>query len=178
MEWTWIDLDNAMLSIPSQDMKRRVHQKLNGRPHLVPLAPQAVVALKELHPLTGHGRFVFPSLITGQRPISDNTVNLALRRMGIGKEEMTAHGFRPTARTLLAERIPGISDDVVEAQLAHGKSGPLRSACDRAEYMEQRRNMMAVWADYFDKLRDGADVIPLRGTTPKSRKTNSPGTPP
>lgn len=105
----------------------------------------------------------FPSLITGQRPMSDNTVNVALRRMGISKEEMTAHGFRATARTLLAERIPGISDDVIEAQIAHGKSGPLGSAYDRAEYLEQRRHMMVVWADYLDKLGDGADVIPIRG---------------
>lgn len=177
MEWSWLDLDNAMLSIPSQDMKRRVHQKINGRPHLVPLAPQAVASLKELHPLTGHGRYVFPSLITSQRPISDNTVNVALRRMGFGKDEMTAHGFRATARTLLAERIPGISDDVIEAQLAHTKSGPLGSAYDRTEYMEQRRNMMAVWADYLDKLRDGADVIPISGTTLKRRTTAARGKP-
>lgn len=178
MEWAWVDIGNAMLTIPSQDMKRRVHQKINGRPHMVPLAPQAVAALEELQPLTGHGRYVFPSLITGQRPMSDNTVNVALRRMGISKEEMTAHGFRATARTLLAERIPGISDDVIEAQLAHGKSGRLGSAYDRAEYLEQRRHMMVVWADYLDKLRDGADVIPIRGGPPRRRTTTAPGTPP
>lgn len=159
MEWAWIDFDNAMLTIPSQDMKRRKHQKINGRPHLVPLAPQAIAALSELHPLTGHGRFVFPSLLTGERPMSDNTVNQGLRRMGITKEEMTAHGFRATARTLLIERISGISDDVIEAQLAHEKSGPLGSAYDRAEFMDQRRKMMTVWADYLDKLRVGAEVI-------------------
>ena len=140
----------------------RIHQKMNGRPHLVPLAPQALAALAELRPLTGHGRYVFPSLLTGERPMSDNTVNVALRRMGISKEEMTAHGFRATARTLLIERIPGISDDVIEAQLAHGKSGPLGSAYDRAEFMEQRRKMMTVWADYLDKLRVGADVIQFK----------------
>ena len=162
MEWAWVDFDNAMLTIPSQDMKRRVHQKINGRPHLVPLAPQALAALEELRPLTGHGRYVFPSLLTGARPMSDNTVNVALRRMGYTKDDMTAHGFRATARTLLIERIPGISDDVIEAQLAHGKSGPLGSAYDRAEFMEQRRNMMIVWADYLDKLRVGADVIPFK----------------
>ena len=162
MEWAWIDFDSALLTIPSQDMKRRVHQKINGRPHLVPLAPQAIATLLELRPLTGHGRYVFPSLLTGERPMSDNTVNLALRRLGICKEEMTAHGFRATARTLLIERVAGISDDVIEAQLAHGKSGPLGGAYDRAEFMEQRRKMMVVWADYLDKLRDGGEVIKFK----------------
>ena len=163
MQWAWIDFDKAMLTIPSQDMKRRLHQKINGRPHLVPLAPQALAYLKELQPLTGHGRYVFPSLRTGERPMSDNTVNAALRRMGFASEEMSAHGFRAMARTLMIERIHGISADVIEAQLAHGKSGPLGAAYDRADYMDQRRKMMNEWADYLDKLRIGADVIPLRG---------------
>jgi len=162
MEWAWIDFDKAMLTIPSQDMKRRLHQKINGRPHFVPLAPQALAYLKELQPLTGHGRYVFPSLRTGERPMSDNTVNAALRRMGFASEEMSAHGFRAMARTLMIERIHGISQDVIEAQLAHGKSGPLGAAYDRAEYMDQRRKMMNEWADYLDKLRQGADVIPIR----------------
>jgi integrase len=162
MEWQWIDFDHAMLTIPSRNMKRRIQQKLNGRPHFVPLAVQAVALLKELVPLTGHGRYVFPSLRTGERPMSDNTVNAALRRMGFDKDEMSAHGFRATARTLMIERIPGISADVIEAQLAHGKSGPLGSAYDRAEFMEQRRKMMTEWADYLDKLRIGAEVIQLR----------------
>lgn len=125
----------------------------------MPLAPQAVAHLKELVPLTGHGRYVFPSLRTGERPMSDNTINAALRRMGFDKEEMSAHGFRATARTLMIERIKGISSDVIEAQLAHGKSGPLGNAYDRAEFMEQRCKMMREWADYLDKLRMGADVI-------------------
>lgn len=162
MEWAWLDLDKAMLTIPSESMKRRLHQKINGRPHLVPLAPQAVAILKELQPLTGHGRYVFPSLRTGERPMSDNTVNAALRRMGFSTDEMTAHGFRATARTLMIERLPGIAADVIEAQLAHGKSGPLGAAYDRAEYIEQRRKMMKEWADYLDRLRNGADVIPFR----------------
>jgi integrase len=165
MEWAWIDFDNAMLTIPSQDMKRRIEQKLNGRPHFVPLAPQAAAFLKELVPISGHGRYVFPSIRTSQRPMSDNTVNAALRRMGFEKDEMSAHGFRATARTLMIERIKGISADVIEAQLAHGKSGPLGSAYDRAEFMEQRRMMMTIWADYLDKLRMGADVIQLRTAT-------------
>lgn len=163
MEWAWLDLDKAMLTIPSQDMKRRLQQKINGRPHFVPLAPQAVAILKELQPLTGHGRYVFPSLRTGERPMSDNTVNAALRRLGFASDEMSAHGFRAMARTLMIERIPGIPADVIEAQLAHGKSGPLGAAYDRAEFMEQRRKMMNEWANYLDKLRAGADVIPLRG---------------
>lgn len=162
MEWAWIDLDAGMLTIPSEAMKRRKQQKINGRPHFVPLAPQAVAILRELHPLTGHGRYVFPSLRTGERPMSDNTVNAALRRMGFTGDEMTAHGFRAMARTLMIERLPGIAADVIEAQLAHGKSGPLGAAYDRAEYMDQRRKMMKEWADYLDRLRRGAAVIPLR----------------
>jgi integrase len=162
MEWAWVDEEEAMLTIPSQDMKRRKNQKLNGRPHLVPLASQALAYLKELKPITGHGRYVFPSLLTGERPMSDNTVNVALRRMGYTKDEMSAHGFRATARTLMIERMPGISADVIEAQLAHEKSGPLGSAYDRAEFMEQRRAMMKTWADYLDKLRVGADVIQFK----------------
>lgn len=162
MEWSWVDFDRALLTIPAQAMKRTIHGKANGRPHFVPLAPQAVAVLQELHPLTGHGRYVFPSLRTGERPMSDNTVNSALRRMGFASEEMSAHGFRAMARTLMVERMPGISADVIEAQLAHGKSGPLGAAYDRAEFMEQRRRMMDAWADYLDKLRAGAEVIPLR----------------
>ena len=162
MEWTWIDFDKALLTIPSQDMKRRLAQKLNGRPHFVPLAPQAIAILKELQPLTGHGRYVFPSLRTGERAMSDNTINAALRRMGFASDEMSAHGFRAMARTLMIERIPGISADVIEAQLAHGKSGPLGAAYDRAEFMEQRRRMMSEWADYLDKLRMGAEVIQFK----------------
>lgn len=161
MEWAWIDFDKALLTIPSQDMKRRLAQKLNGRPHFVPLAPQAIAILKELQPHTGHGRYVFPSLRTGERAMSDNTINAALRRMGFASDEMSAHGFRAMARTLMIERIHGISADVIEAQLAHGKSGPLGAAYDRAEFMEQRRRMMIEWANYLDKLRVGAEVVSL-----------------
>lgn len=171
MEWAWVDLEGAMITIPSMDMKRTLHQKLNGRPHFVPLAPQAVAILRDLKPLTGHGRYVFPSLLTGERPMSENTVNAALRRMGYTGTEMTAHGFRATARTLMIERIPGISSDVIEAQLAHGKSGPLGMAYDRAEFMEQRRKMMREWADYLDALRRGAEVIPI--TAGQKRKKRS-----
>lgn len=161
MEWAHVDLDAGLWAIPAADMKRTVQAKINGRPHLVPLAHQAVAVLRELHPLTGHGRFVFPSLLTGERCMSENTVRGALRRLGYTNEDMTPHGFRAMARTLIAEQLPGIPQDVIEAQLAHGKSGPLGMAYDRAEYMEQRRRMMGEWADYLDRLRKGADVVTL-----------------
>lgn len=162
MEWAWVDLDNAMLSIPSEAMKRTKAQKLNGRPHLVPLAPQAVAILRELQPLTGHRQHVFPSMRDARRAMSNMTVNAALRRLDFSNQEMTAHGFRAMARTLMVEQIPGINPDVIEAQLAHGKSGPLGAAYDRADFMAQRRTMMQTWADYLDKLRQGADVIQFR----------------
>lgn len=161
MEWAWLDLDAAMLTIPSEAMKRTVAAKINGRPHRVPLAHQAVAILQELQPLTGHKQHVFPSTRGEGRAMSEMTVNAALRRMGFSGEEMTAHGFRAMARTLMVEKLPGIHPDVIEAQLAHGKSGPLGAAYDRAEFMEQRRTMMQTWADYLDKLRQGADVVPM-----------------
>ncbi len=162
MEWAELDMDAAMWTIPSMKMKRTVHGKLNGRPHLIPLAPQAVEILTDLKPLTGHGKYVFPSLLTGQRPMSENTLRAALRRMGYDNDEMTAHGFRAMARTIMVERIAGIHPDVIEAQLAHAKSGPLGAAYDRAEFMEQRRKMMTIWADYLGDLKAGAKILPFK----------------
>lgn len=162
MEWAEVDTGAALWTIPAAKMKRTLHGKINGRPHLVPLAPQAVAILNDLRPLTGHGRYVFPSLLTGERCMSENTIRAALRRMGYANGEMTPHGFRAMARTLIVEQLPGVSPDVIEAQLAHGKSGPLGMAYDRAEYMAQRRQLMAAWADYLDRLRDGAQVLPFR----------------
>lgn len=162
MEWAWIDLSAALLTIPPSDMKRTKQQKVNGKPHLVPLCTQAVEILMSLKPLTGHGRYVFPGARDHAKPMSDGTVNAALRRLDFGNDDHVAHGFRAMARTMLAERIPGIAADMVEAQLGHGKSGPLGSAYDRAEYMVQRRVMMQTWADYLDRLRAGADVIEFK----------------
>jgi len=162
MEWSWINLEAGMLTIPSASMKRTVVQKLNGRPHFVPLAPQAVEILREIQPLTGYRTFVFPSTRGEGRPMSDMTINAALRRLGYSGEEMTAHGFRAMARTMMIERLPGIHADVIEAQLAHGKSGPLGAAYDRAEFMDQRRRMMGEWADYLDHLKQGAELVPLK----------------
>lgn len=161
MRWADVDLDNSLWTIPAADMKRRKLAKVNGRPHLVPLAGQAVDVLKDLQPLTGHGEYVFPSLLTGERPMSENTIRTALRRMGYTNDDMTAHGFRAMARTIMVEQMD-ISPDVIEAQLAHGKSGPLGSAYDRAEFVDKRRAMMTRWADYLDQLRAGGKVLQFK----------------
>ncbi len=161
MEWAWIDLDNAMLTIPAANMKRVVSGKVNGKPHYVPLAKQAVAILQGLKSLTGSGRYVFTGARSALRPMSENTINAALKRMDFGSDDHVGHGFRAMARTMMAERMKGIDKDMVEAQLGHGKSGPLGGAYDRAEYMEQRHTMMQTWADYLDRLRVGAEVIPL-----------------
>lgn len=130
LEWSWVDLEVSLVTLPASLMKRRKDEKASGQPHLVPLAPQAVTILRELQPLTGGGRFVFPSLHTKDRPMSENTVNVALRRMGFDRETATAHGFRAMARTMAAERL-GIDAQVIEAQLAHQVSDVLGRAYNR-----------------------------------------------
>jgi integrase len=159
LEWTWLDLEQGMLTIPAASMKRRQDAKNNGRPHLVPLPAQAVATLRDVQALTGHGRYVFPSLRTDDKPMSENTVNAALRGLGYGSDEMTAHGFRAMARTIMAENIRGVDPEVIEAQLAHGKRGPLGEAYARTEFMAQRKTLMQTWADYLDTLRRGAKVL-------------------
>lgn len=163
MEWAWVDLDNQMITIPASAMKLSQHGKLNGRPHMVPLAKQSVAVLKSVRPLTGTGRYVFPGARTDDRPMSNNTMNAALRRLDFGTDDHVAHGFRAMARTLLAEQLKGVDAEVVEAQLGHGKSGPLGAAYDRAEYLEQRCQIMQRWADYLDRLREGAQVMEFKG---------------
>lgn len=162
LEWAWIDLDQGMLTIPSEAMKRTKAGKLNGRPHFVPLPRQAIAILRDISNLTGAGRLVFPSLRTGQKPMSENTVNAALRGLGYSSDQMTAHGFRAMARTIIAENIASIDPEVIEAQLAHGKSGPLGAAYDRAEFMEKRRKLMQTWADYLDQIKAASAPIPLQ----------------
>lgn len=159
-EWAEFDLDGAMWTIPSARMKRRKAAKENGRPHLVPLSRQAVEILRDLKPLTGISRYVFPSLRTRERPMSDAAVLAALRRMGFPKDEMSGHGFRAMARTMLAERL-GVSPEVIEAQLAHEVGDPLGRAYNRTQFVDQRRDMMQRWADYLDRLRRGAEIVPL-----------------
>lgn len=161
MEWAWVDVGAAMLTIPAERMKRRKVDKANGIPHLVPLAPKALAILEELRPLTGHGRYVFPSLLTGERCMSENTVRAALRRLGYTNDDMTAHGFRAMARTMAAERL-NVQPEVIEAQLAHTVPDPLGRAYNRTQYLDQRRALMTQWANYVDQLRDGAKVLPLK----------------
>ncbi len=163
-EWAEFDLDGAEWILPAARMKGRLKAKKKGPDHVVPLAPQAVAILRELHPLTGTGTYVFPNPLTPDRPLSDNGVLSALRRMGFGKDEMTGHGFRATARTIAAERL-GIAPEVIEAQLAHRVPDALGRAYNRTLFLEQRRELMTKWADYCDRLRTGAHVIALHTKT-------------
>ncbi len=151
-EWSEIDLDKAEWRIPAEKMKMREQ-------HIVPLSRQAVAILRELQPLTGSGTYVFPSVRTSARPMSENTVLAALRRMGYTKDEMTGHGFRSMASTLLNEQ--GWNRDAIERQLAHGERNAVRAAYNFAEHLPARRRMMQSWADYLDKIKAGAKVTPL-----------------
>lgn len=160
-EWSEFDLDAALWSVPAARMKRRKHAKENGPPHLVPLPRQAVEILRELRRLTGHQRFVFQGVRDRSKTISENTLNAALSALGFGPDEMRMHGFRAAARTMLAERL-NFDDKVIEAQLAHAVPDALGRAYNRTQFLEQRRAMLQTWADYLDKLRTGAQVIPIR----------------
>lgn len=159
--WSEFDLDGALWTIPAARMKRRKHQKEYGDPHLVPLSTQAVEILRDLQKLTGHGRLVFPGQRSHERPISDNSLRTALISMGYTSEAHTWHGFRATARTMLAERLD-FDPLLIEAQLAHAVKDANGRAYNRTTYLQQRGKMMQAWADYLDKLETGADVIPLR----------------
>jgi len=153
-EWTEIDLDAAEWRIPGSKMKMKSD-------HLIPLSTQAVEILRSVQLLTGHGKYVFPSIRTGEQCMSENTINAALRGMGYSKEVMTAHGFRAMARTILDE-VLGERVDLIEHQLAHAVKDPNGRAYNRTAHLPARREMMQRWADYLDKLRKGADVLPIR----------------
>jgi integrase len=150
--WREFDLDEAVWRIPSARMKRTKQQKASGSDHLVPLSHQAVEILRDLEPLTGHREYVFPSVRGEGRPMSDATIGAALRRMGFPQEEMSGHGFRAMARTLLAERLH-VDEAVIEAQLAHAVRDSLGRAYNRTSFLEQRRQMLQAWANYLDELR-------------------------
>ena len=152
-EWADIDLEAA-------EWRYTVTKTDTG--HVVPLATQAVAILRELHALTGSGRFVFPGARTNGRPMSDNAVLAAMRRMGIAKDETSGHGFRAMARTILDE-VLGVRPDLIEHQLAHAVKDPNGRAYNRTAHLPERRKMMQQWADYLDKLKAGPALIPLRG---------------
>lgn len=146
-EWAEFNLEAAEWRLPAEKMKMRV-------PHIVPLAGQVVEIVRDLARYTGGGRYLFPSMRAESRPISDMTLLAGLRRLGYGKEEMTVHGFRSLASTLLNEQ--GYNRDWIERQLAHGERNRVRASYNFAEYLPERRRMMEEWADYLDSLRESA----------------------
>jgi integrase len=150
-EWTAVDLEGG---------EWRYTVTKTNTPHIVPLPSQAVAILRELKPVTGRGRYVFSSARSSQRPMSDNAILAAMRRMGIAKDEMSGHGFRAMARTILDEEL-GFRPDFIEHQLAHAVRDPNGRAYNRTAHLAERRKMMQAWADYLDKLKNGADVIPI-----------------
>lgn len=153
-EWAEIDLEAAEWRIPPARMKMKA-------PHIVPLSRQAVEILRTVQPLSGHGQFVFPGLRTGERPMSENTINAALRSMGIANTVHTGHGFRAMARTILDE-VLGERVDLIEHQLAHTVKDANGTAYNRTAHLPARVAMMQRWADYLDKLRMGGEVIQLK----------------
>jgi integrase len=151
MEWTEVDFDSRRWTIPDHKMKSR-------RIHIVPLSQQALDLLRELLKFSGRGRYAFPSVRTpaGDRPMSDNTINAALRRLGFGKDEIVAHGFRAMASTILYEHDwPG---DVIELQLAHRERNKIKAAYNHAQHIDKRREMMQWWADYLDELKKAKEL--------------------
>ena len=153
--WEEFELDGERPEwrIPGERMKM-------GELHIVPLARQAITLLRQLKEQGGDGGYLFPSLRTAARPISENTLGAALRRLGFSKDDMTAHGFRAMASTLLNEQ--SFPPDVIELQLAHAERNEVRAAYNRAQRLEERRRMMQGWADYLDGLRAGGNVVPIK----------------
>lgn len=148
-EWAHIDLDSA---------EWRYTVTKTNTPHIVPLPSQAIAILRELQPLTGNGRYVFPNPRTKDRPMSDNAILSAMRRMGIDKNEMSGHGFRAMARTILDE-VLGERVDLIEHQLAHAVRDPNGRAYNRTSHLPERKRMMQRWADYLDTIKTGSNVV-------------------
>ncbi len=164
LEWEWIDFDEAMITIPPTAHKTG---KRTQAPHLVPLSQQAIQILKEIQPLTGGNKLVFPSERDKNRPMSDNAVRSAMRRLGWTGDEMTPHGFRALASTIL-DNLGQYKPEWIERQLAHDEHNKVKAAYKRdlhLMYMPERKKMMQEWSDYLDKLRDGAQVIPFKVMT-------------
>lgn len=157
--WADIDLGSA---------EWRYTATKTGTPHIVPLSSQAVAILHDLRPITGRSEYVFPGVRSPRRPMSENTINAALRYMGIDRDTMTGHGFRAMARTILDE-VLGFRPDYIEHQLAHAVRDPNGRAYNRTAHLPERRKMMQAWADYLDQLREGGNVVPLREASGASR---------
>ena len=154
MKWTDVDLEQAVWTIPAEVMKQR-------KPHQVPLSSQTLAILRQAQTISGDGIYVFPAIGTKGRPLSENTINASLRRLGYGGNEMTAHGFRSTASSLLNEC--GLwSPDAIERALAHKEGNAVRAAYHRATYWEERVAMAQWWSDHLDMLRRGAEIVPLK----------------
>jgi integrase len=151
-EWDEFDFEKAEWKIPAEKMKMR-------STHIVPLSRQAIEVLQEVKPFTCQWRYVFPSLRTAERPMSENTILGALRRLGYAKEEMSGHGFRAMASTLLHEN--GWSSDLIEKQLAHTERNNVRAAYNHAQHLPERKKMMQWWADYLEALKLGGKIIPM-----------------
>jgi integrase len=154
MEWAEIDFEAEQWNIPAAKMKMKMA-------HIVPLCKQAAAILKELQPLTGYGRYVFPCHRSPLRPMTNNAINAALRRMGYTSDDQTGHGFRAMARTILDEVLQ-VRPDFIEHQLAHAVKDPNGRAYNRTAHLVERKKMMQLWADYLDGLKIGAKVIPLK----------------
>jgi len=153
MEWAEINFEEERWNIPAEKMKMKI-------PHIVPLCKQAITILKELQPLTGFGKYVFPCHRSPLRPMTNNAINAALRRMGYTSEDQTGHGFRAMARTILDEVLQ-VRPDFIEHQLAHAVKDPNGRAYNRTAHLVERKKMMQLWADYLDGLKKGAKVIPF-----------------
>jgi integrase len=156
--WSEFDLDRSEWAIPALRMKARKQEKLTGKPHFVPLPRQAVAILKDLEKLTGRpDGYVFRGERDHDRPMSDSTVNAALRALGFAADKVTGHGFRATARTLLAEEL-GFRTEVIEAQLAHAVRDANGRAYNRTEFIGERKVMMQKWANFLEQIQVGRKV--------------------
>lgn len=151
LQWSEIDLENELITIPAERMKMK-------RPHVVPLSKQAIELIKQIEPLSSDGVYVFPSARTNSRPMSEQSLNAGLHRIGF-KGKQTAHGFRHTASTLLNEM--GFNSDHIEKQLAHEQANKIRGTYNKAEYLAERKKMMQCWSDQIDSIKAGGEVIPL-----------------
>lgn len=154
MEWAEIDFQNSLWTIPAEKMQK------SKKDHLVPLAKQSLTILKEIWPYTNRGKYVFPSARSRGRPLSENGIRVALRTIGYTNDEMTPHGFRAMARTLLDEEL-GFRVDYIEHQLAHRVKDATGRAYNRTQFVSQRKDMMQRWADYLDDLKERALCPPM-----------------